>query len=1055
MTLIKENIGGFGLGDTSFPDLEPTGSEPTWSDLLDASFRRENNIGSFLSGETVDDGIDPNFNLTEKLRDTPYFESYREAARYVHNDTALKQWIAEKDRDKRDLDIGAQAPFKSFATNMLATVADPLPIATGMVVAGPLGSVAAKAGSTILKAGKASKRLVASLEAAAVTGGVVGISTAAQEVGLQQTQYNRSLEESYKNVAMATILAGAFGGFGKALSRHGYGEKELRKVIEDSLGPNDRAQDVPTSTAGAQQVQKTTLAQEEISSVLGLEKLDKVPFLNRIKTAEQNLRNSPSVEVRRTIGLLNDNRLFTQKNYEGIISPQSVETNINVSKNIHSAKVDQLIEDKFIESRMGREAQMFDRARIGISDTVGKITGKIEDDVLTLDRFKKRVAIAMRNNDVDVNEKVMQTAKEFRRTIDDLKNQLIEVKLLPKGINIKTALSYLTRRYNHAEIMRNRPKLQQIGYDWLVGERSKSRDLLTRDKDFLEMGERLTAEDLAYHKELSSMEDGELRNAINTTIDKIMGAPVEGKIGDLTSLAGPLKERTWLIPDNLITEFLDNDISRVMKSYINTIVPEIEMAKKGLTNQGMKSKIDDISTEYLNLMEKAKTEKERAKLSEAKERDINDLIAMRDRLLGRYALPADPHSRFENAKKVMMAYNYMTSLGGAAIPASISDPFKIMFANGVLRTAKVAVNILMSDSVKSTAKKIAKEANGGGLMFETSVNSRMNAINGITSSDTRTPRFVRAMQAGANKFSVANLLAPWTDAMHFMSTAVVGDMLVDFSQKLVKGTIKNDELAELARLGIDKQMARRIVKEFSNFGENVDEMRIAQYGKWQDKGAAEVYRNALNQQVRQTIVTPGNDKPLFMSRPMGQLIMQFQGYAMAAQNQTLMYGLQKRDANVMMGSLMMIGMGAVTYYAKSYLRGIEPSDDPEVVIMEAIDYSGLTGMLLNANNTIEKASGQRLGIRPALGLGDSSRYFNVDPLGALLGPSAQKVKNLTEVAGDVLTGNVKARTVHNIRMNMLGQNLPYFRQLFNEMENSIDESIGVPYKPKSIGWANE
>ena len=116
-------------------------------------------------------------------------------------------------------------------------------------------------------------------------------------------------------------------------------------------------------------------------------------------------------------------------------------------------------------------------------------------------------------------------------------------------------------------------------------------------------------------------------------------------------------------------------------------------------------------------------------------------------------------------------------------------------------------------------------------------------------------------------------------------------------------------------------------------------------------------RSFVNRDVNRTIVTPGiGDKPLWMSGDLGSVIGQFQAFAMSSVQKTLISGLQQRDMKVLNGMMVMLGMGALSYYFKTNLAGAQVSGDPRVWAAEAVDNSGILGVIANANHAIEKVT---------------------------------------------------------------------------------------------------
>jgi hypothetical protein len=209
---------------------------------------------------------------------------------------------------------------------------------------------------------------------------------------------------------------------------------------------------------------------------------------------------------------------------------------------------------------------------------------------------------------------------------------------------------------------------------------------------------------------------------------------------------------------------------------------------------------------------------------------------------------------------------------------------------------------------------------------------------------------------------------------------------------------------------------------------------------WTDRQAIEGMRAALVRDIDRVIVTPGQDKPLWMSTPLGKVIGQFRSFNIASMQRTVIAGLQQRDAATLNGALLMLALGALSYKLKMETAGYEVSDDPAVWAAEAFDRSGLAGWIMDANNIAEKTA-----LRPATIAGltgvPASRYASRNVFGALFGPTA-------DLLGDVVplgtTGEWSASDTHVIRKLIPMQNLFYLRQLFDKVEAGANEAFGVP-----------
>lgn len=212
---------------------------------------------------------------------------------------------------------------------------------------------------------------------------------------------------------------------------------------------------------------------------------------------------------------------------------------------------------------------------------------------------------------------------------------------------------------------------------------------------------------------------------------------------------------------------------------------------------------------------------------------------------------------------------------------------------------------------------------------------------------------------------------------------------------------------------------------------------------WQDEQAVEAFRAFVVREVDRAIVTPGQDIPLWMSKPLGRIIGQFKSFGLASVQRTLLSGLQQRDMATLNGVFMMMGLGALTYYLKSQLAGTPVSSDPKKWITEALVQSGLLGWLMDANNISEKMTGGRVGLSAFSGE-FASRYASQNAGASLLGPTGELlVENLPQLGRAIFSGEWSEADVHVARRLIPLQNLFYLRSLFDAAETGMANAFGV------------
>lgn len=249
---------------------------------------------------------------------------------------------------------------------------------------------------------------------------------------------------------------------------------------------------------------------------------------------------------------------------------------------------------------------------------------------------------------------------------------------------------------------------------------------------------------------------------------------------------------------------------------------------------------------------------------------------------------------------------------------------------------------------------------------------------------------------------------------------------------LAKGSASTKEANRLHWLGIDAGMAWRIQQLVDKHGVKEGDVVWPNTEAWGDAEAVATLRGALAKDVDTTIVTPGQEKPLWMSTPIGKIVGQFRSFTMSSMVRTTARGLQQRDAEALQGLILMTAAGMLAYYLKTPSDKIA-WDNPAVWVKEGVDRSGVTGWLFEANNIIEKASGNRIGLSPLLGQRPASRFAARGLLGSLGGPTFGAAEDLTTVLGAASEGRMTERDWKRLQSLTPYGNLFYLRWLVDSV----------------------
>lgn len=438
-------------------------------------------------------------------------------------------------------------------------------------------------------------------------------------------------------------------------------------------------------------------------------------------------------------------------------------------------------------------------------------------------------------------------------------------------------------------------------------------------------------------------------------------------------------------------------------------------------------------------------------LAEKEKATLRDIKVVRDRIRGQFAVPDDPHGIWNRTERGLLGLNYMRLLGGMVISA-FPDLAMGIFRNGISRNVGVHMKLMQSAASYKASKHEMKLL---GVGTEMAMDSRLAALTEYELGEGASTKFGRGVDTLQRNFGKVTLMTPWNAALKQMNGIVFGNFVVATSRKIVNGTATKKEITEMASWNIDAQLAKQIVEQIDRHSPDYDNTLMLGLGEWSNAQAAEEFRNALITQVDKTILTPGQEKPIWMSQPFGRLVGQFKSFSMAATQMILVSGMQRRSAEQLSGIMALIALGSVSYAVKEHQAGreIPPIDmaNSGEWIKNSIDRSGVTGILFDANNIIEKITDGGVGISALTDTDVASRYKSRNKLGAVFGPSTGTVNDILGIVDDAKNGDWSTGTSGRARRLLPFQNAIGIRKIFDQFENGLNHAIGAEDKKDGRG----
>lgn len=993
--------------------------DPGLLDVFGAAFRTQNTIGSLIasSGQPNPYEIEDGFDAIDYVKDDPKFAPYVDEFSGIFNRKAAdakKLQIQREEQDRRTVEAGGIA---GIVGSMAAGVFD---LPTLLPIGGPLIGQARGIGNLALRVGVAS-----------------GLDAAVSETALQATQTGRTANETMVNIGGSVVLGGALGALvgryltpsaASGLSRKIEGQEAAFKAVDDEIATAPGG--FGTSVGAAASDTGPVLLKDEAL-------IKRLPGVN-IQDPLIRSQLSGLDSTRQTVRQLAETPLEYADNALGIATERggAVETRIkmwNAPTAVKLRGMDTLYARYFHNVP---EPTAWQTRLSPIQSEWARLRG---GQKLTYKQFKEEVGRAAFSGQKHEIPEVSQAAMLYREWDDALKQAAIDARLFPEDVAVKGDISHLFRMYDREKIIARRDDWTARLVDYLTTERNRAAaiadDLASRAE-----GVEIKA-DIAAKKadEFARLSDAELRSLVDEITDNILGN-AEGRI-PYDIVAGPrgaLKERTLNIQSEKIADFMELDIETVMRAQQRTMAPDVELARK-FGSVDMAEEIRKINDEANAKIAQATTEKQRKAIQRQRETDIRDIQGIRDRLRGTYALPSNPSSLVVRAGRVARNLNYVRLLGGMTLSA-IPDTAKIVFTHGLTSTFRDGF-LPMVRNFKAF-RLAAGEVKAAGTALDMILDSRTMAMADIMDDFGRHSKFERGLSAVSSKYGLVSLMAPWNASMKQFAGLITMTNVLRSSKRWADGIASADEIRRLAASGIDLDMARSIARQFDEFGEVTDGIWLAQTGAWTDKTAKEAVRAAVVRDVDRIIVTPGQDKPLWMSTELGKMVGQFRSFFFSTMQKTVLSGLQQRDAAVLNGTMMMLGLGAMTYYFKQTAAGRPVSDDVGVWAVEAFDKSGLGGWLMEVNALAEKASRGRVGLSAFTGQ-EVSRYASRNVMGSFLGPTPGAISDIFQVSGSIFAGDTSKADLHKARMLVPFQNIFYLRRLFDHVEEATGNKLGM------------
>jgi len=759
----------------------------------------------------------------------------------------------------------------------------------------------------------------------------------------------------------------------------------LRRVPPEELAP---IRESIRSTVGASAVRRPTTLEAETLAAGGdtfAKVAGKIPLT---ETDLQRVMRSESVEARTTLQELAEVTPILEKNRQGIATPSSVESLIYRSEGAVADFVDEL----------RRAWKTYKRRDLPAGERQ-----------LSRTEFESAVSYAARRSDQDVVPEVASAARYLReRVFDPLKTQAQKLGLMPPDAEIDLhAESYFKRQYSREAIRARRKE-----WDWILSEHFAGKGI-----DWQEA--RALAADIT--RRILGTDRGLANFNLRTHIKD----------------AGPLHERVLDIRDEVIEPFLVSDPVKVASAYVREMAPQVEITKR-FGDKDMTQAVQRIRDEYDVLRQRTMTEKGEAANTrlnklQSEERDtIEALMRVRDRIYGRAGMLGPESSEGQRrAVNVLRGWRNLVAaarLGAAAVTGGTQDLARVVAQFGFLPTVSKLAKLATSKAFRQLSKANARRL---GIAAEVALARRVQiaADGAITEGWTERLAQLTFKASGLNHI---------TDFWRTLSATLIEDRVLAAASAVKNGHALEAGLrTELASLGLDADMLRRVADQVATHGENLEGIRTSRSMFWENGEAAEAYDAAIVKAARTSVMQPGAaDRTWWADSEIGKTLGQIKSFTLASPTRLIVTPVQLigqrryADAARFVGTLM-VG-GYLSHAFRQLAAGKEPVTDPVAAAGEAFVESGLGGILPELVSPVAR----RFGI-----LGESARYSDRNITSTFGGPALGTLVDAYDVIYNRTQGGLSAADLQAVRRLLPLQNLWWLRRGINALEGETAEAL--------------
>jgi len=559
---------------------------------------------------------------------------------------------------------------------------------------------------------------------------------------------------------------------------------------------------------------------------------------------------------------------------------------------------------------------------------------------------------------------------------------------------------------------------------------------ISLEQKILEMEDDLAAMRIEHSRYQEKQLDKDLNIAAREVKTAVLGGKLQAGFRLKSFTSGPLKDRSFIPDSAKVDKYLVNSADTVWNDYVEEIAPTLNM-KERFGSTDLKDELEQIASDYDDAIDAA-TSKGAKKLEKEKKQTLRDINAMIDSIHGTYKMPDAPDSFLSKTAQRLREFNFITLLGQMTTSA-IPDLGSIILRHGLRSSMKGLVQLAtMSKGMKLAMRQ--QRVWGAAIDLTNNITVQKRAM--LDNRYALESRTDRVMQKATSTFSKLTGMTHWNAALKQFTGFIYANDIINDAFKLASGKLDGKKVTQYARGGLGKNDMSAIAKAMdAQEVTKMDGVFIPNPDEWADQALAQRFKSALLKEIDNTVVTPSiGDLPLMSRSEVGRLVFQFKSFALSANQKIVLANIDDFSAQKVIGMLSMVALGGVSQVVRDATKGketkLKTKKDMAAFLDNAIDRSGLLAYWGDVNGMIEKTTQGRFGIIPKFADKPLDRFASRNVLGSILGPSAGRVSDLTQITGAISAGEWRESDARAARRMVGFNNLFWTHRIFNKLEEA-------------------